>query len=782
MGTGTGDFLNKLLATFRTEAQEHIGAISSGLLALEKVRTAERRKETIETVFREAHSLKGAARAVNLVEIETICQSLENIFSACKRTGVAMSPMLFDTLHKAVDTLHLLAMSAEAGPTEVSPEMMTELVRELESAAREVLPASRAETASGRNRAAMGAVARGGTSRPEVKTAVRHSAEAAVPGPTVRIATAKLSTLLLQAEELRSARLASAQRAAELRKLSAQLAQWKKQRARVPSHLRRGRHAREKKNKQNGEAGLAQRHDREHAATEKAFEFLEWNDSFIHLLSNGLRAVAKLAEQDHRLLDGMVSTLLEDMKKVLMLPFSTVLDVLPKLVRDLARARGKEAELILEGGDVEIDRRILEEMKDPLIHLVRNGVDHGIEKPEERVKKQKPPHGKITVAVSQTHGDKAEIRISDDGAGIALDRVRAAAVKAELVSPEEAETLNEQAVLSLIFCSGVATSPIVTDLSGRGLGLAIVREKVEKLGGVVSVEQSPEAGTSFRIVLPLTLATFRGVLVRLDDYLFVLPSSQVERVIRVERRDIKTAENRETIQLNGQAVALVRLGDALELPRRSTAQEPTGKVHVAILGSTEKRIAFLVDEILGEQEVLAKNLGPHLLRARNVAGATVLGTGQVVPILSVPDLMRSAVRTVTTVSTPALVTEKPPMERRSILVAEDSITARTLLKNILESAGYRVRTAVDGLDALTALKTEDFDLVVSDVDMPRMSGFDLTATIRADRKLAELPVVLVTALESREDREHGIDAGANAYLVKSSFDQSNLLEVIQRLI
>jgi two-component system chemotaxis sensor kinase CheA len=238
-------------------------------------------------------------------------------------------------------------------------------------------------------------------------------------------------------------------------------------------------------------------------------------------------------------------------------------------------------------------------------------------------------------------------------------------------------------------------------------------------------------------------------------------------------------ENRETIPLGGQALSLARLGDVLELPRKD---EPGDTVLAVVLGSSLARIAFQVDEVLGEQEVLVKTLGPQLARVRNVAGASVLGSGQVVPVLNVPDLIQSATKLAATARAPAAAAKLTETRKRAVLVVEDSITSRSLLKNILESAGYSVATAVDGIDAYTALKTATFDLVVSDVEMPRMDGFGLTAKIRADKHLSELPVVLVTALEQREHRERGIEVGASAYIVKSSFDQSNLLEVVRRLI
>jgi len=318
---------------------------------------------------------------------------------------------------------------------------------------------------------------------------------------------------------------------------------------------------------------------------------------------------------------------------------------------------------------------------------------------------------------------------------------------------------------------------------GTGLGLAIVKEKVEKLNGALFVETELGKGTRFRIILPLTLARFRGVLVRVGEYLFVLPTSNVEQAVRVAKHDIKTVENRETIVLSGQAMSLARLSDVLNLPQQAEVEREREMQLVVVLAASNLRIAFIVDEVLNEQEVLVKPLGKQLTRVRNIAGATVLGSGKVVPILNVPDLLRCAVRaSATGVRAASIPISSIAVKKKSVLVAEDSITSRTLLKNILETAGYRVETAVDGIEGYTKLRSGTFDLVVSDVEMPRMDGFGLTTKVRADKKLTELPVVLVTALESREDREHGIDVGANAYLVKSSFDQSNLLEVVRRLI
>lgn len=711
------EFLKKLLSTFRIEAKEHIDAITSGLIELEKAAPV-KQTSIIETIFREAHSLKGAARSVNLKEIESLCQSMENVFAALKRSDIAISPQLFDTLHPAVDYAGRI-ISGENVLTASDRAQINEHIQRLESALNGIGPA------------------------PKPQVTVEKDIPCSSQIETVRISTAKLDTLLLQAEQLLSVKLASEQRVVDLQEINATFAVWKKEWA-----------------KSQGRQNV----------------FLGWNNIYIKSLNSKLTALARSAQNDNRQFGGMVDELLYNMKKALMLPFSSLLVIFPKLIRDLSHDQGKETDLIIEGEDIEIDRRILEEMKDPLIHLMRNCIDHGIEKPDERKIKKKPSRGTIKIILSAREGNRLEIQVSDDGAGIDVPGVLSASVKRGIISKEEAGKLSEHKALSLIFRSGVSTSPIITHVSGRGLGLAIVHEKVEKLNGTISIETKKDAGATFRIVIPLTLTTFRGILVRVGKQQYILPGVSVEKVVRIKKEEIKTAENREMIVLDKSVISVSRLGDILELPKK--AKKITAGENIQVVVLSGMRMAIMVDEVLDEQEVVVKSLGKQLIRVRNVAGATILGSGKVVPILNIHDLMKSALK-ITGSYEPEEDTITP---RKSVLVVEDSITARALLKNILETAGYDVITAVDGVNALAELKKRDFDLVVSDVDMPRLNGFGLTEHIRSDKRISELPVVLVTALDSREDKERGIDVGANAYIVKGSFDQNNLLEVIQKLI
>jgi two-component system chemotaxis sensor kinase CheA len=708
------DFLQRLRATFRIEAGEHLAAIATGLVALEKSPDAGERRTVLESIFRAAHSLKGAARAVDFNEIESLCQSLETLFASWKRDESVVTSSALDGAHLALDRM----TGAVGGPR------------------------AAAQSASAKDFAPPSAPAPPSTAN--------------IDAETVRVTVRALDERLLEAEEMLGAKIAAAQRITELDDFADVFEEWRKTWARVQPEARALR-------RENGPIA----------------EFLEWNHEWLRALEGRVGNLKRAAAQDRFTVDRLVDDLLENSKKLLMLPFATVTAGLPKVVRDLARELGKETDFVIRGEEVQIDKRILQEIKDPLVHLLRNSMDHGVESAGARLAAKKPARSTITLEVAPANGHQVEITVSDDGGGVDIAQVKAQAVKRGIVTADAAVKLDDEEALGLVFESDLSTSAMITQLSGRGLGLAIVREKTEKLGGRVAIESRARVGTTFRMTLPLTLATFRGVLVEAAQRTFVVPTSQVERVTRFSRDDVQTVEGRDTLAHNGRALALANLAQVLRLP---AAPERAGvSTPALILGVGNDRIAFAVDAVLDEREVLVKRLSKPLVRVRNIAGATVLGNGEVAPILNVSDLLKSARKappTLRAVPAPA-GTDTATVKR--VLVAEDSITSRMLLKGILESAGYEVKTAVDGLEAFMLLRSEKFDVLVSDVEMPRLNGFDLTARVRTDTALRDLPVILVTALSSREDRERGIDVGANAYLVKSNLDQSNLLEALQRL-
>ena len=820
MPSSEDELLQRLRATFRVEAQEHVQTIASGLVELEGAAPAPP-AATLDGIFRAAHSLKGAARAVNMAPVETLCQSLESVFAALKRGALAPSAGLFDVLHRTLGMLSRLL----AGMDAAAPMPPQAAVAELRRALLDVLATPRAAAAS--SAAAPPAAAPAGSpgAPPAAPPAAQPAAPStaspgaagaaapaaaweAVPGhasaaaaaapaaaasgahpraaaadlPTtralpdsVRVRKRALDLALLKSEELLHAKIATAQRAQALRALQRRPAHWRARWARLRDDVRTLESA--VSTAEGGAPPAVQ------AAWARVRGYIGDSHDFVVALESDLLRQAQQAEQDLRAVGAMVDQLLDDMKQIVVQPFSTLLDLFPPSVRELARDQGKDVALHIEGADVEIDRRILDEIKDPLIHLVRNSIDHGIEAPAVRCQAGKPARGHLSIAVAQRDGSQVEVEVRDDGAGIDAAALARAAIKAGLLAAGDQAALPRDSLLALALEPGVSTSPLITDLSGRGLGLSIVKQQVERLNGTLALASVPGQGTTFTLRLPLTLARFRGVVVRSGGQTFVLPTRSIERVARIPADQVKTVGNRETLSLGGRALALVWLRALLGLPPDDGGAEG-GALRVVVLQGSQpsQPVAFAVDAVLEEREVLVKPLGPQLQRVRHIAGATVLGSGQVVPILHVPDLLQAAANGSSAAHAPAARGAPAAAARaKAVLVAEDSITSRTLLKGILESAGYRVETAADGVDAFSTLRSGAFDIVVSDVDMPRLNGFGLTAKIRADKKLADLPVVLVTALDSREDREHGIDVGASAYIVKSSFDQGNLLEVVRRL-
>ncbi len=757
------EFLEKLRATFKLEAEEHMQAIEAGLLELEATEP-DRRRKAIDSVFRAAHSLKGAARAVDFREIESVCQLLEEVFASLRRQGCPVpSAAVLDTLHQSLNWMS--AVFADLGKDDgARAHELAAVHTTLQEAMQGIVDfgASPPPIASDRVQAFQ--------SRSNVPVSVSPAAPADNPVrsvATVRLPVATLESRLLEAEEMLAAKIAAHQRVVDLRELSGAFDPWHTVWSTIEPDARKLRQETS--------------HDKETAAAlTRLIGFFDWTHDSLKAIESKAALLARAAARDEYAVARLVDDLIERSKQLLMLPFGSISASFPKLIRDLARSLRKEVELTIEGEQVQLDRRILEEIKDGLVHILRNAVDHGIEPPDVRERAGKPRRATIAMTVKQLSIAEVEILISDDGQGLDAAKLRQSAIERGVLTDEEASRLSRSEILNLALLSDVSTSPMVTELSGRGLGLAIVREKAEKLGGHIFVQSTRGAGASFRIVIPATHSAFRGILIEVAGSEFVVPTRQVEHVARFDPEDVRTVEARETICFADRPVPLVYMSDVLELTALERNPASPSTLSALILGSGEQRVAFCVDAVLDELELLIKPLRKPLVRVRNIAGAAIVASGRIAPVLNVSDLLKSA-RTSVSAHVPSAPRGRPA-ETKRILVVEDSITSRMLLKTILESAGYDVRTAIDGMEAFASLRTEPFDLVVSDVEMPRLNGFDLTARIRADRGLAALPVVLVTARHTREDRERGIDVGANAYLVKSRFDQGNLLETVRRLI
>lgn len=775
------EFLRDLLNDFRIEAREHHQAIVDGLLKLEKNTDP----AIVEIVFREIHSLKGAARAVNLTAIEQLCMNMENFFQKIKKGNLQLRAEMFDTLYNAADTLQVLLIEVDSGQKTISQNTLTQIALQLNSYSN-IQNANPPAAATDNDKSKTNPLSETAkvqsavipkpdlqpdrmniTGKTEVVDlpineagAVDTEKKTIKENETVRVDTTKLYRLLAQAEDMISIKTALDYQTEQIGAIATHFGFWRKKM---------------EEDSLTFQSVDSQQNEGVHEFCVHQKEFLKKNEAELFRVRDHLNSLQRAAS---RSIDEFLLTI----KKTLMYPFSSLLSIAPRIIRDLGKEFNKEISFSVSGDDIEIDRRILEEMKDPLIHLIRNCIDHGIESKEQRLKSKKPVQGSLNIAISQIMGQKIEIRISDDGAGINQAKLIESAIKNGILKKNEASGLSESEINKLIFTSGISTSPYITDVSGRGLGMAIVAEKVEKIGGSIEIESVHGKGTVFIIVLPQTLAAFRGILVKTSGQYFMIPTVSVLSAVRIGPKDIKTMESKQVVTYNNEPLSLVNLSQILGLPERMSQKEKESHLTGLVIYSSHKKMIFSVDEIYGEKEGVVKNLGPQLKHVRNIAGSTLLGDGRLVPVLQVQDLVESSTQSVIHMQGDSDSSQNQIKQTANILIVEDSITVRNMLRNLIEAAGFNVKTAVDGLDGLNQLKSGNFNLVVSDIEMPRMNGFELTSTIRQEARFADLPVILVTTLDSPDDRQRGMNSGANAYIVKGSFEKSNLIETINQLI
>lgn len=735
---------------------------------------------------------------VAVAPIEALAHGLESVLSAARREDLVLSPALFDLLYAATDLLGG-AVGDDGAPT-LEGSLVDELLSQLEAAQSPTAVetgVSPAPTSSA------------GETAPSRVGSLGKPPGASGSGETIRLPVTRLDRLLEQLGELIGPRLELEEALAGLASLRDQLESWERDWRTARDDLRRL-----------DRAGML-------AGVGPLVRFLERNEARLTRLRVEIGIVhAQLVEPVGRL-GALTDELQSEVKRLRMVPFRTITESLERVVRDLARDLGKEARLVLVGADTELDRRVLEELKDPLLHLLRNALDHGIEPPAVRQRAGKPGIGRVVVAAAQ-HGRAIAVEVEDDGAGIDVSAIKAGAEQYGLSPALDLDRAPDRDLLNLIFLPGLSSRDDVSVVSGRGVGLDVVARTVQQLGGRVEVESSPGVGTRFTITLPLMVATARAVLVEAGGSLYAVPTASVERVVHVEQ--LGSVGGRLSLDYEGIVVPVASLDGLLN--RRADATAPTkgmlgdtpnartggrglrsewavpldsalspqssalGRgtspnshpdgaraaaarpLLVLVVGS--QRVALLVDRIVDEQEIVVKPLGYPLLRVRYVGGATILGSGRAVPVLSAGDLVRAAQAAPIMPALP--VAEEPEHRHLRVLIADDSHTTRTLERYILEAAGYEVGLASDGLEALQLVEERGCDILVSDVDMPVLDGIALTTRLRQNPRFQELPIILVTSLDSPEDRARGLQAGADAYIVKNAFDQDYLLRTIRELI
>ena len=737
------DPLDELRALYVVEADEHVTTLNHDLLALEAASTPTERKRLLESLERAAHSLKGASRVVGMKTVESVAHPLETVFRAVKTDNLALTPAIADVLYDALDTLGAL-LNNDVVDFEPLIASLTALVAKPNQPDTTELRIPVLKTPDNKKTSELPMVAVSGSGeRPNETTA------------TIRVAIHRLDDLLTDVGDLLITAAGYEQRTTSLQLIRQTHQKWQRDWRRVRTIYLRAVRA---------------------AAPDwpQLLDFLNATQRYMRVSGQMLTVLEQGLAQDNLHLRRVVTSLQDNTRRARLVPFETHVALIQRAVRDLAREQTKEITIDISGAALELDRQVLEAITDPLLHLTRNAVDHGLELPAVREAAGKPRTGTLSVSLSQ-RGGELTITIADDGSGIDVPLVRQQARR--ILNPIEVDSMSDAEALSLIMLPGLSTRTQVTTISGRGVGLDVVRRNVEALHGRVEIDSILGHGTTFRLIVPISMSTIRCMLVRVGTDTYAIPTTAIEQVIRIHPDDPFSAGGRRLIKVGTRTLPLAILADVLGRPG---SENPS---YALILAAAERRATFLFDDALTEQEVVVKSLAAPLAGLQHIAGATLLGTGEVVIILSATDLIKTAqaaaISEMSHIWQPP-VTDALPVHR--VLVVDDSITTRTLEKNILEAAGYTVFTAVNGLEALDMLNTIACDALVSDVEMPYMDGFELTARIRSMDRLATLPIVLVTSLDSQEQRERGLRVGADRYIIKGSFNQSELLQALQQLI
>ncbi|MCA1910218.1 MAG: response regulator [Magnetospirillum sp.] len=754
----------RLLAAFQVEYQEHLEVIRKLLAEMLARADGGSGIAQLDEIFRRAHSLKGAARAVDLGPVEQMAHRLETLFARMRSGHVKIAPELASLIGRSLDMIEDWVAAFAGGQTTPDIEPSLERLQHfLETG--EVAPLRQVTSPP----AAI-------VVPPELEAAVAAAAAPPIPvqappepprtpvaaDESVRVRAIHLDRLLRTSDELLTETMNQRAVTEALFTLDRSLVDgqsaWRRFRklaSSMAAHL--------------GDEDRA-------AALNRLGEDIEQR---LRLVSRHARDARRRQNRTGWALRQLGGELQREVRDARMVPAESVFAGFRKMVRDIARESGKEVEVQVSGLDVEADRMVLQGLKDPVMHLLRNALAHGVEAPDQRRAAGKLEQAQIALRFDVSDGRLA-VWIEDDGRGLDFARIRAKAVSLGMFSEAEAAQMGEQALVDLIFDPGFSTSGDVNDLSGRGMGLSVVRETVTMMNGTVDVRGRQPCGTAFRLSLPLSVSTQRLFLVGCQGHVYALPTEGIDRLHRIAAEAVGTVEGKSVVFLAGQQIPLLSLAHLLDLGETSV-KVSRNVVPLVVLKHGERRVAVAVDEFMSIREALVKDIGVPAAVGTMVAGGMLLEDGSVALVLNPFEIVETfrksgTVRVLTTI-------EKPPEKRVPvILVVDDSLTTRTLEKSILEAHGFVVRLAVDGIEALNRLRAERVDLVISDIQMPRLDGFGLLQAVKSDQSLKSIPVILVSSLEAREDRERGLALGADAYVVKRKFDQKELLETIGQIL
>ena len=732
-----------MLDLFRMEADSQASSLTDGLLAMER---GGGDAATVESLMRAAHSIKGAAAIVGLDVVVQLAHAMEDAFVAAQNHRLSLTPERIDVLLSGVDLI-----------AQISAQQESTLAAWLGEQRERITALMLALAAIDQIQSAGPAVA------PPAAVAAAHSAETAPEAPA-------------EAPAVRAAPRAAAHHFDRLLGLASE--------SRIHAH------------QMNGFIGALQRFKRNQGALFQAMEQLhetivgESNQLLAEQSSHMLQKIhplkqfvfahlADIETYERRLLS-VSSNMVDEVLNLRMRPLRDGVQHLPRMVRDLARSLGKQAQLLITGEDTLVDRDILERIEGPLNHILRNAVDHGIEEPAVRQALGKALTGTIRLEARHRAG-MLSIDISDDGRGVDFERIRGTVVARNMASAAMAAALSPTELIQFLFLPAFSLKETTSEISGRGVGLDVVHQTIREQNGSVHLET--ENGQWFRtsITLPLTQSIVRTLVLDVQGEAYAIPIVKVERVVKLARSAIHTLENKQFFDFGGEHLGLVPASQVLALGQMPGGD---GELSVIVIGSAPRRYALVVDAVRGEQSLAVQPLEPIFGKMRDIAAAALLDDGAPVLILDVPDLLLSIEKLLGEGGLQQLARSDGAGQRRvkRILVVDDSLTVREMERKLLLARGYQVDIAVDGIDGWNVVRSGSFDLVITDVDMPRMDGIELVTLIKKDVNLHKVPVMIVSYKDRAEDRARGMTAGADYYLTKGSFHDETLLDAVFELI
>lgn len=756
MSTGSGDLSQfSMLDLFRMEADGQTQILTDGLLSMER---GGGDAATLESMMRAAHSIKGAAAIVGLDVVVQLAHGMEDAFIAAQHGQLQLTPARIDVLLAGVDLMLQFSTLDEAG----LPAWLEQHGARISATMNSIAGIAQIQSAPLPDLPPLPAASPPPLAMPVMETAAAPPAPVAPPDDSAPQRVQGAPKVAQNFDRLLALASESRINAHQMHPFIASLQRFKRNQATLFQALEQLHDAVVR----GGDAALIE----QSALTgQKAHPLKQFM----------LEHMADIESYERRLL-GVSKNLVDEVLTLRMRPFRDGVQAFPRMVRDLARSLGKEAQLVIEGEDTLVDRDILARIESPLNHMLRNAVDHGMESQSERIAAGKPALGTIVLEARHRAG-MLSIEISDDGRGVDVERIRRQVVERKMASAAMAAAMSQPELIEFLFLPAFSLKETTSAISGRGVGLDIVHQTIREQNGTVRIESVPGAGFRTFITLPLTQSIVRALVVDVQGEAYAIPIVKVERVLKVPQSEIHTLENKQFFDFGGEHLGLVSAAQVLELGQIGAG---AGELPVVVIGAAQRRYALVVDAIRGEQSLAVQALDPIFGKMRDISAGALLDDGAPVLILDVPDLLLSIDKLLHEGGLHQLGARGGPEKRKvkRILVVDDSLTVREMERKLLQGRGYQVDIAIDGIDGWNVVRSGDYDLLITDVDMPRMDGIELVGLVKKDIHLYKLPVMIVSYKDRPEDRARGMSAGADYYLTKGSFHDETLLDAVFDLI